>query len=627
MSFVSAAPELVTVAAGDLAEIGSALGAAHAAAALPTTGVVAAAADEVSTEIASLFGAYAQEYQALSAKAAAFHTELVSLLNSSGLAYLSTEVANAEQNLLNAMMPTATGSSAATTAAVSLLGGGGLLGGLGAILGGSTGAGLPPILGGLSPFLGGLNAILTGGNLAPYIGVPPIFSSFEPIVGEVSSLLFTGGPLGAILTGGPLGPTLSGIGQDLGGVLSTLLAGGVPGLLSNPLGPVETLLQPLLPGLFDAGETAAAAGGPYQMLFANTSANLQSLNATWAADPFPFLRQVVANQQGYAQTIGTGVALVLENLPATLANVPANVQLAIQGASTFNPGALAQTYVNQQIGYTQTVITSLQKAGADFQTTVPVFEADISMANAAIAAGNYHGAVQDVAHGILGLFITGFDTSNLSNIQVLGPGGDLLPILSIPAQQAQNFTNLLPPGSIPAQIAQNYTNAVTTLTNANVSTTITLQLLQSPPIVLGANFGLPLSLAFAVLGPPISTMDGFATGATVFGAAVQAGNGVAAVDALVDMPAYVLNGFLNGQTLVDLSMPVTVAGITVPITMHLPFDGILVAPQPITATVDLSLLGIPLPINLTLGGTPFAGLVPELLNNLPEQLALAITPK
>lgn len=361
------------------------------------------------------------------------------------------------------------------------------------------------------------------------------------------------------------------------------------------------------------------------MLFTETNANLQTIFGAWAAHPFPFLHQVVLNQQGYAQTFGAGVALALQKLPTTLAYVPANVQLAIQGAAMFNPGALAQAYLSQQIGYAQAITTSLQKAGADLQTTLPVFQADAAMANEAIAAGDYHGAVRDIAHGFLGLFISGFDTSNLSDIKVLGPGGDLLPIFSIPAQQAQDSANLLPPGSIPEQVAQNYANAVAALTNANISTTIAFNL--SPlSLDVGANFGLPLSLAFAVLGPPFSTMDGLATGATVFGAALQSGNGVATLGALADMPAYVLNGFLNGETIVDLTMPVSVGPVSVPMTMHLLFDGILVAPHAISATVDLNILGIPIPITLPLGGTPFGGLVNELLNYVPGQLAAAITP-
>ncbi len=48
MSFVFAMPELVAAAAADLAGIGSTVGSATATAAVPTTQVVAAGADEVS---------------------------------------------------------------------------------------------------------------------------------------------------------------------------------------------------------------------------------------------------------------------------------------------------------------------------------------------------------------------------------------------------------------------------------------------------------------------------------------------------------------------------------------------------------------------------------------------------
>src|SRR6516165_12822303 len=78
MSYVVAVPEFVASAASDLAAIGSRLSAAHLAAAVPTTAVVAAAGDEVSAAIASLFSGHAQ--QALSAKAAVFHTQFVQAL-------------------------------------------------------------------------------------------------------------------------------------------------------------------------------------------------------------------------------------------------------------------------------------------------------------------------------------------------------------------------------------------------------------------------------------------------------------------------------------------------------------------------------------------------------------------
>lgn len=73
MSLLITSPATVAAAATHLAGIGSALSTANAAAAAPTTALSVAGADEVSVLIAALFEAYAQEYQALSAQALAFH--------------------------------------------------------------------------------------------------------------------------------------------------------------------------------------------------------------------------------------------------------------------------------------------------------------------------------------------------------------------------------------------------------------------------------------------------------------------------------------------------------------------------------------------------------------------------
>jgi hypothetical protein len=106
MPFVIAAPEFVTAAASDLAHIGSTISAANVAALAPTSGVLAAGADEVSMSVAALFGAHAQAYQALSAQAASFHQQFVALMNSGAGQYAATEAANAsplqtvEQDLL-----------------------------------------------------------------------------------------------------------------------------------------------------------------------------------------------------------------------------------------------------------------------------------------------------------------------------------------------------------------------------------------------------------------------------------------------------------------------------------------------------------------------------------------------
>jgi hypothetical protein len=95
MSSVIAAPELINTAATDLANIGSNLSAAHTAAAASTTGLIPAAADEVSASIAQLFSARAQDYQALAGRAAAFHQQFMQNLTASAGSYASAEAANA----------------------------------------------------------------------------------------------------------------------------------------------------------------------------------------------------------------------------------------------------------------------------------------------------------------------------------------------------------------------------------------------------------------------------------------------------------------------------------------------------------------------------------------------------
>jgi PE family protein len=95
MSYVTTQPEALAAAAGTLQGIGSALTAQNAAAAAPTTGVVPAAADEVSALTAAQFAVHAQLYQAVSAQAAAIHEAFVNTLGVSSASYAATEAANA----------------------------------------------------------------------------------------------------------------------------------------------------------------------------------------------------------------------------------------------------------------------------------------------------------------------------------------------------------------------------------------------------------------------------------------------------------------------------------------------------------------------------------------------------
>ncbi|MBW0011681.1 PE-PPE domain-containing protein, partial [Mycobacterium sp.] len=91
MTSMIAQPQIIATAAADASAIGSALNEAKAAAAGPTTSVVAAAADEVSAVTAQLFGGFGQHYQGLLSQAAAFHNQFVETLASAGNTYSQAE--------------------------------------------------------------------------------------------------------------------------------------------------------------------------------------------------------------------------------------------------------------------------------------------------------------------------------------------------------------------------------------------------------------------------------------------------------------------------------------------------------------------------------------------------------
>ena len=89
--YVVVAPEVLAAASGDLAGIEDTIKAAAAAAAPSTTGITAAAGDEVSAALAGFFGSYAQEFQTLSAQATQFHAQFVHTLNEAAAAYATAE--------------------------------------------------------------------------------------------------------------------------------------------------------------------------------------------------------------------------------------------------------------------------------------------------------------------------------------------------------------------------------------------------------------------------------------------------------------------------------------------------------------------------------------------------------
>lgn len=95
MSFVTTQPEALTAAAASLQSLGTSMTAQNAAAAAPTTGVIPAAADEVSALQATQFSTYGTLYQQISAQAQAVHEMFVNTLGVSAGSYGATEAANA----------------------------------------------------------------------------------------------------------------------------------------------------------------------------------------------------------------------------------------------------------------------------------------------------------------------------------------------------------------------------------------------------------------------------------------------------------------------------------------------------------------------------------------------------
>jgi hypothetical protein len=457
MSFVSVAPELLKAAAQQLAGVGSSLADAAATATGPTTGIAAAAGDEVSVAIAAMFGNAGREFQAISGQAQAFHSEFVSLMNAGAGAYVSAEAANVEQVLL------------------------------------------------------------------------------------------------------------------------------------------------------DFGATVAA---PYQALVANTANNLQSLGSAITANPAPLLNQFLSNQLGYGEAVATGFQSAVVNLPAELANLP----VAIQGLSAFNPASIAQLVLDQQVGYAQLIATSLQNADNDFLAGLTALPANLQTGLQTIMSGDVTGGLLQVGGAFLApvftdLNVTVDPVTGLLDITPGGALGDLLPILGIPAQMAQNFTNLLPAGSIPATVAQHATNLFSTLTD--LSQTLDLN-------TGNLHIGLPVVLALDALGPPVATLQAVGSSASAFIGAVQTGDGLGALATLIDAPAVIANGFLNGQA--ALPLPSLLGGPEgIETITAIPVGGILTPLQ--FASLSIPAFG---PGSITLSGTTFGGILPGLLISLPDALAQAI---
>lgn len=123
------------------------------------------------------------------------------------------------------------------------------------------------------------------------------------------------------------------------------------------------------------------------------------------------------------------------------------------------------------------------------------------------------------------------------------------------------------------------------------------------PTMVQIMLGMLPVLGLGALGPLVTTAEAFAT---VFGG-LSSGDPATAITALIDAPATVTNGFLNGT----VGLNVSLLGVSIPL-----LNGILVPD---------SYLNIPFDRILDITAGPFGGLTDGLVNYVPQQIAAALT--
>lgn len=247
-------------------DLGSNLSAADIAAATPTTGVVAAAEDEVSAAVAALFSQHGSTYQAASAQAAAFHSQFVQSLNSASGAYEATEAAvatllqNLEQDSLavanapfDAVLdrPLIGNGFAGTTNAQGV----GTNGGAGGILYGNGGYGGASTAAGVAGGNGGAAGLIGSGGTGGIGGVGAAGGH-----GGTGGLLYGNGGIGGMggVTGvGGVGGNAQyfgngGVGGEGGTFSDIRISGGAGGAGGNG-------------GLFYGNGGIGGIGGPHQL--------------------------------------------------------------------------------------------------------------------------------------------------------------------------------------------------------------------------------------------------------------------------------------------------------------------------------------------------------------------------
>jgi hypothetical protein len=262
MSFVTTQPESLIAAASALEHLGTALAAEDAAAAPATSGVIPAAADEVSALQAAQFSAYGTWYQRVSAQAKAVHQQLVTNLGSNAGSYGDTEAANQ-------VAAASTSSSGALSAATPAQAGDAGLGSSFATFGTpfnwfqNVGAAASDFISlGQGQFLPGAvswDPTAPGAESAPFMPTAPAVTTAA--TSAVGSPVLAG--VGQASSLGPLSvpPGWAAAGAPVAGAAPTTLAGAGWTSPAPHAGPV-TAMPAGVPSMASSGRAGGAFGAP-----------------------------------------------------------------------------------------------------------------------------------------------------------------------------------------------------------------------------------------------------------------------------------------------------------------------------------------------------------------------------
>jgi len=303
-------------------------------------------------------------------------------------------------------------------------------------------------------------------------------------------------------------------------------------------------------------QASAAAAGPTAGLVAaaedQVSASVAQFFGSFGQEYQAISAQTQSFHEQFVNLLNTGAGAYLnaeaanaQQALASAVNAPAK---ALLGAETAAAGAAA----SQNVG-----LGSIAGAAASAGSVAAPYESLLANSSANLQSiGSTWANV--TAPAVAQTLATQFGTPQA----ILGAveGGNLLPLLTLPAKLAIGSANVLQVLTIPASVS------LTSLSSTNAS----------------------VAVGFGALALKASS--------TAFFGALQAGNTGAAIATAVDAPANIANGFLNGE----VTLPVRLALPGMSVTADVPFGGLLAPVHPFSTSVTLP--GSPL-----LLATAFAG--------------------